>query len=210
MNAFCVDSQGAESLAAHDWLSVRTGHPEVDFLHVSRLAGAGWEDVLRSGNQWIRIAVEMTIRRSKRTVDCTVTEPQIPRFFGIPVFALNEFVRPVRVVIGGVAFGEFRLASISFNQLVSVISSRILGITGTVPDLLIIPVSPGPCIGASVPLANLGGGITLLTKDLRPEGALFRIVTTPGIFPGHFHRLDPVRMMTRQQRGPEGIHHVPM
>ena len=138
--------------------------------------------------------------RRKWTVDRSVADPQVPRFFRVAILATDKVFGPVRVIIRRVTLCQDRLATVRLNQLIVEIVAGVFRIARSVPDLLVIPVAVGSCVDAGVPLADLAGGVAVLSKHARPERTLLRVVRRAGILALHPHRVHAELMMPGEQR----------
>ena len=170
-------------------------------LHVLRLARARRIHVLGYGRISVLVIALVTVSRRKWSVHGAVAEPEIPRLLLVRApFAVNEFNRPVGVIIGGVPFHHLGFAAVKLGELIVIIIRRILHVLGPVPYDLVIPIAPETAIHTGMPLADLRGHIAVLAKDGRPKRALVRIICAARILTLHTHGLDAVLVMTGQHR----------
>ena len=202
---FCDGFLGAAALEVG--LSVGTRNPFLPVAGVGGLAGAGWVDVGGDGDLSVRVGFEVAVGGSEGAVDGTIAEPEIPRLVGVSVLAVDVIECPVGVVVGGVAFDELGLATVGLDHLIVVVVAGVFRETGSVPDLLKIPVSSEPGVGAGVPLADVGGGVAVFAEDGGPKAALRGIVLAAWILTFHAHGLDAELEVTGEHGGAGG--HAP-
>ena len=85
------------------------------------------------------------------------------------------------------------------DRLVVVIVLMILGVLGSIPDDLKIPIATESRVDSCVPFADVSGLVTVLAKHLGPKLTLRWIVCAAGVVTFHPHGLDAELMMSGQQ-----------
>src|SRR5262249_13037147 len=119
----------------------------------------------------------------------------------LAVGPLDVLDGPFRVVVRRVAVLP-ALDAVEGQQLPLVVGAGVAGVLRPVPDDLVIPVASEAGVRAGGAPADLGCPDAVAAAQGGPEGARFGVVGAAGVRTFHAHRLDAVRLLAGEQRGP--------